>query len=294
YAFIVLAVFSVTGCDKGKKLDKLSPKEVVELYYQAKDDGDIEILQQITYFSSDVPEAQKRTKITTSGADEKTVKRMVGAKIKAEYEKMLDDDTAEVGVVIFMGIPGWKKRVPFQQVILKREDNIWKFSNSKYEFTEDQLIEKIRENPYNASAIYHLGRKYQSENQAKANRYYRKYRELEPKGFWISKELKNQLERYENVERRENELLGRLQYIPEKSPDRASVYWTLGQLFIEHGEYEKAKTYFAKAEEILKWESNPNSIYIQRFNNAKKALELAVKGESFDILKELESEGVYK
>ena len=251
YIFVVLLAFIATGCGKGKNLDSLSPKEVVDLYYQARNDGDIELLQQIIYFPPDISEAQRKERLELAGADEKGVMRAVGAKIKAEYEKILDDDTAEVGVVMFVGIPGLKRRVPFQQVILKKDNSIWKYSHSKHELTEDHLIAAITKNPYDASAIFHLGRRYQPENPARASRYYRKYHELEPNGFWISEELLDRIEGYESVEREEKKLLEKLKYTPEKSSRRASVYLTLGQLFTEHEDYKKAEIYFDQAEKVL-------------------------------------------
>ncbi len=293
---VVVGLFVAVGRDKSKRLDRLSPKEVMDLYEEARNDGDVELLQKIIYFPPGTSEAAKKSKAAplVAGTSEKGVMGLARAKVKAEYEEILDEETAEVGVVLLGGIPGMRKRVPFQQVILRKDAGVWKRSHSKHELTEEQLVSRIRENPYDASAIYHLGGKYASENQARAIRYYRKYCELEPKGFWISKELKDLIESYENVEQREKELLDKLQYIPEQSSDRAGVYRALGQLFTEHGEYEKAGQYFVKAEEILKFETNPRSGYRDRFERAKRAFELEIKGESFDLLKELESEGVYQ
>ncbi len=293
--FVVLAVFIAHGCGK-KSLDGLSPKKVVELYYQAKDDGDAELLRQIIIFPQDATEEQivSRIKSEITVSAEKTLTRAVGAKVTVEYEKIIDDNTAEVGVVIFMGIPGLKKRVPFQQVILKKEDVAWKFYMSANELTEEQLVSRIRENPYDASAIYLLGRKYQPENPVRANRYYRKYCQLEPEGFWVSKQLLEYIERSGNIEEQEKELLAELQYMPEQAPARASVYWTLGQLFTEHGEYKKAKVCFDKAEKILKLPSNQHSVYAESFDKAKKAFELEVADGVTDILMELEAEGAYE
>ena len=296
YSFVVLLAFIATGCGKGKNLDSLSPKEVVYLYYQARNDGDIELLQQIIYFPPDISEAQRKERLELAGADEKGVMRAVGAKTKAEYEKIIDDDTAEVGVVMFVGIPGLKRRIPFQQVILKKENNIWKYSHSKHELTEDQLVAAITKNPFDASAIFHLGRRYQPENSARANRCYRKYHELEPNGFWISEELVDQLKRFKSIEEQEIELLDELQYLPEKSPARSTLYRTLGQVFIEHGDFAKARMYLDKSADALENSNSPNSPPQRtRLESVKKEFELAVKrGVVSDILKELEAKGVYK
>ncbi len=70
YIFVVFAIFSATGCGN-KGLDQLSPKEAIELYYQARDDGDTELLQQIIYFPPGISEAQRKAKLEVSCGDEK-------------------------------------------------------------------------------------------------------------------------------------------------------------------------------------------------------------------------------
>ena len=215
-------------------------------------------------------------------------------KTKIEYEKIINDNTAEVGLVLKMGLLGIGKRIPFQQLILKKEDGTWKYSHSKYELTEEQLIETVTKNPYDASALYHLGRMYQPKNPARANKYYKKYYELEPKGFWISKELLDQIVSDEDIEKEEQEGLNELHNIPERSPDRAQVFWTLGQLFAEYGDYEKAKMYFDKAQVVI--DSLPHSypLYEKDFDGVIRNFELLLQGKSSDILTELEAKGVYK
>jgi len=294
--FLIIVASTMVGCDKRNRPEKLSPRDVIKLYYDAKNKGDVEFLRQIILFPQGmtVDEINSRIKSEITGADEKMLTRAVGAGIKVEYEKIFDAQTAEVGVVLKMGIPGFKKRIPFQEIVLKKDDNRWKYSYSKYDLSEEQLIDAITKNPYDASAIFHLGRLYQPENPAKAIRYYKKYCELEPRGFWVSKELIDQIKGHEDIENEESKLLEKLKNTPEKSPRRASVYWTLGQLFAEHGDYEKAKIYFDQAERVMGSLTQKYPLAEERFRNAKKAFELAVKGEESDILKEFEAKGVYK
>lgn len=295
--FMTLLLFSVGGCGENDP-SKMSPMEVINLYYKARNKGDIETLLKIIYFPPAISAEQRKAKAKSllSGGDEKGMMKLARTKINAEYEEIINDDTAEVGVVLWGGIPGFKKRIPFQQVILIRENSVWKYVKSKYELTEDELVTIIRENPYDASAIYHLGRKYQPENSAKANRYFRKYYELEPKGFWISKEFLLNLNKNKDFRKIEIELLQKLPNTPERSPRRAGIYRTLGQYFSEYGDYEKARDYFDKAEKILALSPGENSFANERLRIAKKAFESAMANKStdVDILRELEAQGVYK
>lgn len=294
--FSIFLFFGIIGCKKNKSIDKLSPKEVVDLYYKAKDKGNKDLLRQIIYFPPNISESQRKERLALTGAGEKGMMRAVVAKIKAECEKIIDDQTAEVGVVIKAGVSGFKKRIPFQQVILKKDNGIWKFSHSKHDLTEDQLIAAITKNPYDASAIFHLGRRYQPENPARASSYYRKYHELEPNGFWISEELVDQLKRFKSIEEQEREVSADLEYLPADACSRSTGYRKLGQLYIEHGDFAKARMYLDKSADALENSTDPNSpIHRTRLESAQKAFELAVKkGVGSDILKELEAKGVYK
>ncbi len=301
YQFVVVSIFIIlmciiSVCAITNWFRGSSPKDVIRSYYDAKDRGDIEFLRQIIFFpqSTTEEEINSRIKSEITGTDEKILTRAVGAKIKVEYEKIIDDQTAEVGVVLKMGLPCFKKRVPFQEIVLKKDDNKWKYSFSKYELSEKQLIEAIKENPYDASAIFHLGRLYQPDNPAKANKYYVKYRELEPQGFWISKELLDQIKKYQKIENEESELLKKLKNTPERSIRRASVYLTLGQLFTEHGDYKKADMYLEQAEKVASSLTSHNSDIEKRLKVAQETFDLAVKGEHLDILSELEAKGAYK
>jgi len=284
YIFVVLVAFSATGCGKDKSLDRLSPKEVVDLYYNARDNGDIELLQQIIYSPSGISGSQEKAKSALTGADEKGVMRVIGAKTKAEYEKILDDHTAEVGVVIAVGFPGFKKRIPYAQIILKHDGETWKYHYSKWELTKEKLTENLRNNPQETSWYYHMGTCIQSENPAKAHRFFKKYYDLEPDGFWVCKEFLYQLNKFENVEEFQKKMLNELPNVPVGT--KATIYLTLGQFCVEHEDYSKAKEYFNKAKEGLK--SYPSPIGESRLGKAKEELKLRLEGNYRDLLTEIE------
>ena len=54
----------------------------------------------------------------TRAPEAKTILGVMGIKMKAQYEKIIDEDTAEVGVVSKVGV---LKSHPVEQIILKKE-----------------------------------------------------------------------------------------------------------------------------------------------------------------------------
>ncbi|MHC5173998.1 MAG: tetratricopeptide repeat protein, partial [Planctomycetota bacterium] len=250
----------LVSCSK-RDFGQLSPQDVVNLYFKAREDGDVQVLKRIIYFPVEFSDQEKQEKINSIliSSGEKVLRRGIGVKYKPEYEKIIDETTAEVGVVMLMGIPGSKKRIPFQQVILKREKDTWKFYMTTHELTESQLISRIKEDPFDTSSIYLLGRKYQPENPVRASRYFRKYYQLDPDGFWVSDEFLSSINRSMDVQKREEEILADLKSMPKDACDRSTVYRTLGQLYIEQEDFTKAKMYLDKAAESLENSTNKNS-----------------------------------
>jgi tetratricopeptide (TPR) repeat protein len=286
----VLVVFSFffTSLFKPINLERMSPKEIMSLYLKSRNKGDMETLRKIIYFPPGMSEEEKTAKVrlATTGFDEKTAMSMAMAGIKAECEKIINDDTAQVGLVVITGVGGIGKRTPFIEIVMKKDEGIWKYDYDKYSFTEKQLIEAIRKNPKDASAYYYLGRLYQPQNPARANRYYKKYYELEPEGFWVNESLLRNLKSYDDIQKEEEDASAKLYHIPEKSPNRATLYTTLGQLFMEHGDYQKAQMYLEESESVLKYDHD--QLEIEALEKAKKELELRKSGQYHDILDEIE------
>ncbi|MBN1621533.1 MAG: hypothetical protein JW871_02965 [Endomicrobiales bacterium] len=276
------------------ELTKLSPKEIMDIYLEAKYSGDTAkavLLEKIIYFDASIPESERQAKTASLIVREPmSYMGMVSFKVQAEYEKIIDNETAEVGVVMYVKpkkagitVPFVDNRVPAQKVVMKKDENIWKYHYDKSVLTEEQLIEILRKNHNDADAYYLLGKKYQSENPYRADRYFKRYYELEPNGFWVSKEFLSKLETGKDIQKQEQIQLDVIQTKPEKS-SKSSQYIKIGQLFTAHGDYDKAEMYLDKAKEELK--KDPYDT--ERYNKARNELSLRKSGEYFDILDEIE------
>lgn len=180
--------------------DRESPDAIMKLYLKARDKGDMETLRKVIYFPPEMTQEdiQNRLQLTITSDSEKMVGMIALSRIIVEYGKRIDDNTAEVGTVIKGYLP-FSRRIPFQQIIFVKDGGNWKYHYSKFELTEGQLEEMIKQKPADADAYYLLGRKYHTSNPIKAGRYYRKYIELNPKGFWVDDSMTRLFKRYEDL-----------------------------------------------------------------------------------------------
>jgi hypothetical protein len=271
-------LLNIMGCGD-KNLDKLSPKEVTELYLKARKNGNIETLRKIVYMPPEttVKERERWKKSMIVCDDEKMTKKIVFSIQKVEYEKIIDKDTAEVGVILFVDVgPGL--RTPLQQMMLKKDSGIWKIHCSKlFLNNEEQLRKIINKNPSDADAYYYLAMMVQHKNPAKAKRYFRKYYELAPDGFWIDSNMKEQFKGVDGYKKEEQSLLEKLKKLP-LAANKNTIYRNLGQIVIEGGDYEKAEVYFQKAEDELKKKNS--YIGAERLKQARQELERLIKLEN--------------
>jgi len=292
YTMVVLSFFLMQGCSKKKDLKSLSPRQVVELYHKASNERDTELLRKIIYFPPGTTEAEIRKRVGHSSLsrDAKAANRMMKimkTKIATKYEKILTEDTAEVGVVAKIGVGPFSKQIPGDQYVMKRENGTWKVHYSRGSLSREQLIDVIRENPQTAWAYYRLGMKIQSDNPYKAYKYYQKYYELEPKGFWADR-YRDVIKDFGDAPKMEQMLLENIQKTPENSDGQAVDYIRLGQLFTEHENFKKAQMYLDKAKNILKINSCRDVYIIKKLEKAWQELELKESGKYTDILTELE------
>lgn len=293
-ALIVLAVLAFNFLqDKAKDLSSRSPSEIVEMYCKARIDGDVELLEKIIYFPLGTSETDKHSKLQSIIAcpDEKAVLRMVGARRSAKYEKFLDEDTAEVGVVCW-SIANVLKRYPVDQIMLKKENGIWKYRYSMHEITQEQLIEAIKKNPKDASAYYLFGVSVEPENPPKAHRYFLKYYELDPNGFWVCDNFMQRLKEFKKEFNEtgiyEEEMLAMINNLPDnRIASKAVFYRKLGQLFLELKDYQKAEVYLEKSQDMFK--IDPDRASIGELQKTQEELELRKSGKYVDLLDELES-----
>jgi tetratricopeptide (TPR) repeat protein len=284
---VLLILLVMMVGNKQNNLHSLSPKQALNLYYKAKYKGNVELIKKLIYFPPGTTEEQKlaEAKSSSIGPNAGPLIKLVASRRKAKYGKIIDENTAEVGVVSRAGFLGFGQENPVAKVILKKDDNIWKYFDSKYNLPGEQLFEKLKDNPEDADLYYYYGFRIMSENPAKANRFFKKYYELEPDGFWVTPHFVKELEEHEYFE---NEMLTSLdvEKVPQNSPGRAVTYRKIGQFFVEKKDYKKAKLYYDKATEILKISRSPLSE--ERLTKAKQELELRLEGKYVDLLTELE------
>ena len=293
---VFLRIF-VTPNPKG-----MSPKNIVKLYYKARNSGNTELLERIIYFPPETTDEQRRAKIQSIvvGAGEKVIMRMVGSRRKIKYEKFLDETTAEVGVIttgkvlpiLLSGRLSYLgKQHPVDQVILKKDDGIWKYYYSMAELPKGVLIENLKNNPEDTDLYFHLARAYLDENPAKSHRYYLKYYELAPDGFWTDEDfgdlIKQYRKEYEDTEIYEQEMLVAINIMPANHILSKTIeYQRLCQLFMEKKDYKKASSYLMLAEETLKKDNSEYNYWKRNLDKVKIELQLRLEGKYVDLLDE--------
>jgi tetratricopeptide (TPR) repeat protein len=295
--FVIVILLSIIKYVMPKNLNSLSPKQALNLYYKAKYKGNVELIKKLIYFPPGTSEAEIKEKIgpsplSTDAKGARHIMKMTQTRAAVEYEKILSEDTAEVGIVAKIGIGPLSKRTSVDQIILKRDSGIWKIHYSRGELTKEQIENVIRESPKTAWAYYYFGTKTQAENPYKACRYYQKCYELEPKGFWADLCLAI-IGVYEDTQEMERIILGNIQNTPRNSDGRAVDYIRLSQLCVANNNIEKARKYLNKSEEILKANSCRDKFIIDKYKNVRQELEAVESGEYTDVLMELEAEGAF-
>ena len=268
-----------------------SPKSIVKRFYKARNWGNTKLLKKIMYFEPGTTEEQKQAKAESILAcrDEKLMMRIAGIGIKVKYQKYIDDSTAEVGTVasgvLFIG-----KHYPGNQIILRKENGVWKYSHIMGELPIEVLTERLKNNPENTDLYFHLAKAYLSENLARSHRYYLKCYELDPDGFWVDEDFGERIKEYkkefEQTEVYEKEMLAMIEDMGDRSFKKAIRYQRLGQLFMEKKDYQKASFYLDESEAMFKLDPSPSGI--ANLKKAKAELHLRVTGQYTDILTELE------
>jgi hypothetical protein len=290
YAWFILIAISlwILYVYSGKpNLAKLTPKKVVSLLEKESYNKDSTTLQQLIYFPPNTTEAVKYEMVKRykrTSVEEKALRFFMSA--KPEYEKVLDEETAEVGVVM-SGLAAIRGRQPLWQYILKKDGGVWKIFCDRYDLSESQLISEFQRNPKDYSILYLMACHIQPENFPKAGQYYLKYYELDPKGFWVCDDFVQQISEYKkefnSTAYFEMNLLLEIHALQTKQHNLKAVkYKYLGQLFSIKGDYTKAEQYFLKAEQELK--RDPDPLGIERLQKSRQELQLRKEGKYKDIL----------
>ena len=292
YFLFLFLLLTFMGCSKKGDLSSLSPMEIVDKYHTASGESDYELLRQIVFFPPDATEAEINKKIgydtdPNIRKDTKALTSMIGITIEVQYEKLLDEDTAEVGIGVKTGVGPLSKFSPVDQMILQKQDGIWKIDYSRNQLTRDQLVDAIKENPKTSWPYYYIGMSLQSENPYKAYRFYKKYCKLEPDGFFVNDRLSEKFQRFENIEKEEREQLEIIKAKPENSDGQLSRYLQLCQLFTETGDYERAEMYLKYAADIIKSRRKLSQLWRDRYEDRKKILLSHMEGKADDPLDKL-------
>ncbi|MCH9022968.1 MAG: hypothetical protein IID32_09410 [Planctomycetes bacterium] len=279
---ILILVFVIGKMFIKPNLQNMSPKRMFNLYEKSRNRGDTELLKRIIYFPQGTTEQQKQEKVDSMVAvpDETILLGILGISEKAKYEKLLDENTAEVGTV---GVSKFRigKQSPLQQIIFKKDEGIWKYHYSMWELSKEQLVERLRAHPENTSLYYILGMAIQPDNIAKAHRYLLRYYELEPDGFWADDDFRRRViefkKEFEQTEIYEKEILATIHSIHKDDVEsKALVYRRLGKLFMELEDYEKANMYFDTSSKLLAL--SPRRSEVKRLKEARLELQLRIEG----------------
>ncbi|GAF89965.1 unnamed protein product [marine sediment metagenome] len=261
----------------------------MNLYIKASFKQDYDLIEKIIHPDSDysinrnLAQWQKNEMI---GA--KMFAIILGLKGMAKYQKIIDTNTAEVGDVMYSIYWPFAKR-PVGITILKKDGDVWKVLRNKW--VGGKMLEQLSQNPSDTPSYYlcscDMANK---QNQLLAYRFRKKYYELDPDGFWITKsfieKLKANEEKYEtNYEEYERELLAQINTY--HAAWRAREYIDLARIFMFHQNNGKAERYLNEAENVFEKEGHRYHLK-EQLDQAWHELQLREEGKYVDPLDELD------
>ena len=273
------------------RLDKLSPKNIANLYDKAVFWNDCDLLEKIIHPENSVFTINRNPPQWQKGEEyaARFFGIIVGAKREVSYQKIIDSSTAEVGFVHYSIYWPFAKH-PSGQDILKKYDGIWKIFGFKW--VSGKMLEELKKNPTDLSLYYHCAQDMaNNQNRLLAYRFRKKYYELDPQGFWITehfiKRLKVDEENYEiNYKNYERQMLTEIEEYSGtwKSSHKAKKCITLARIFMFHQNYQKAEHYLNQAENASRQDQRTKD----SFDHAWHELQLRKEGKYIDPLDELD------
>lgn len=281
-------------------LPHLSPATMVNIYEKAWFRNDYDFLRKIVHPDSEIIDSEivVNENLSPSGKNERLAVKIFsvafGIKSKAGYQKIIDEHSAEVGLVQYSIYRMFFPKEPVSQLVLKQHNGIWKIM--KYKYISGQMLKKLKDNPSDASLYYLYSNDIMNEHFL-SYRFKKRYYELEPDGFWVTQyfieKLKSDEEQYEtNYKEYEKKLLAEIKNY--SSGMKARNYVKLSRIFMFHQNSVKAKKYLSKAEEALR-DGRQKYVFVEEiFNRALHEFELYEDGKDIDIFDELEKKRLGK
>lgn len=191
---LLLLGLCLASCkDNAKELSEMSPSEIAELYIKFRQNDTHDKLREIVCF----PDNDLRLKNLMKSSAEKGLDNL-GTYLEVSYEKIINEDTAEVGISLNLL---FKHKTPFEQLILKKEEGVWKLYGFKFEnkSIEDLLI-MLDTSTVDSDVYFYLGRKYSVDRYEKASEYCKKYLALSDNKFWDGPNLQKIIRQGEEID----------------------------------------------------------------------------------------------
>lgn len=272
--FVILTICGILiiKTDTHNNIVEMSPREIIDLYLKIRTEGRHDELPQILCHPND---EAKINNLMASDA-EKTLYSFL-AKRKTAYEKIIDANTAEVGIVL--SIAG--KIIPLQQMILKKAGGIWKLRESKFNNTsKEQLHEMLKITPVDPDIYYYLGKLYSTDRYVLAAQYYEKYLELSDNMFWDGPDMQGVIKQGKEIDsfiEQYKPFVDANPFLPRND----TLCAKLALAYMDKGDLVNAKKYLDMMGKIL--EKSPNKYMRKKYNNLK---ELFLRAESSKIVPE--------
>ena len=295
---VIVILYFVSGEIKYRyqknHLEKLSPKQIVNLCLKAQWKEDHELLRKITHSTNEYTGERKKTQLEKDGeVVQRALTILFAIKIEAAHQRAVKPNYVEVGTVDYSRYWPFSKTHHSGMELLAKEDGIWKLHSSKWKYGE--MIDHLKQNPNDLSSYYLCSQDMANDqNFLMEYRFKKKYYELDPKGFWITKDFLEKLkideDKYEiNYENYEKQLLAEMAtYSKHWKSAKARNYITLARIFMFHHDYQKAEHYLNDAENVLKDQKSERKYMSDKFDDAWNELKLRKKGKYVDPIEELD------
>ncbi|OQA88483.1 MAG: hypothetical protein BWY31_00347 [Lentisphaerae bacterium ADurb.Bin242] len=264
----LLTLFSTlvaTSCgdNSPKALSEMSPTEIANLYIKFRNDETTNNIKTIVFF----PKNELWVRNLMKSSPEKDLDK-IGLKLKVDYEKVIDDNMAEVGIIVDFPIKG---RIPQKQFILKKRDGGWKLYHHKFEDRSlEELLHMANASIVDPDVYFYLGRHYSVDRYGKASEYYKKYLEVSDNKFWDGPDLQMVIKQGNEID----SFIEQQTRIIDAGPllqRHAVICAKLALAYIDKGDLQNAEKYLSKMKIIN--DQKPNKARREYYEKIKKELD---------------------